>query len=420
MNVENNMFITSDWLGSLSAADQALPQRGNLRDALHAYISETPVDDFVFGILSRELHETQKYDSKAPTVKLSELPGYTDIQGIASRLIQDFQSLPWEYALSLPLPAEIGGALRTVQDRTISEEMRLPVPDGAFSIEYSPTSGIEARDWGLSRVVENPSSPSTLAAFAELSPERRPPIWDPATAHLQIYVKGFIGIFGPTTPAEDAIDYVKAFLGIGIALRLFRVKRIFHPLSPKTRMYVHRRVAGKWIIERTVDLDASLSDALNDLVLDNLDGTLTSESEQARWAEQVLRKLRHAFAPGNRSKRLALAGQWLFDSYCGTNELLWFVQAAVVMEILLGDKTVSDLMGLGELLRNRCAYLVSRTSEERETILEDFQEIYRVRSNIVHAGKKRLNQEESRLFDKLRRLCRLVIFKEIELLEKGA
>jgi hypothetical protein len=398
MTVENNKFIGPDWFGSLGAADRVLPQQGKLREALHAYISETPVEDFVFKTLSQELYETQTFDSKATIVKLSELQGYTDLEGIANRLLQEFTTLPWEYALSLPLPVEIGGALRAVRNYVISEEMRLVAPDDK-----------PARDLKLSLDLETASS---LRALAGVGSELRSPRWDPGTAHLQIYVKGFIGTYSLTTPAQDAIDYVKAFLGLGIALRLFRANESFRQQSPKTRLYVHRSVANKWIIERTVDLDPSLSEALTDLALDSLDGRVT-------WTERVLRKLRRAFSAGNQSKRLALAGQWLFDSYSGTNELLRFVQAAVVLEILLGDKAVSDLMGLGELLRNRCAYLISKTNEERETILEDFQEIYTVRSSIVHAGKKRLNSKELFLFYKLRSLCQLVISKEIELLEKG-
>lgn len=88
------------------------------------------------------------------------------------------------------------------------------------------------------------------------------------------------------------------------------------------------------------------------------------------------------------------------------------------MEILLGDKAVSDLMGLGELLRSRCAYLISDTREEREMLLRDFGNIYKVRSNIVHAGKKRLNSEERRLFATLQWICRRVIHKETEMLQK--
>jgi hypothetical protein len=91
------------------------------------------------------------------------------------------------------------------------------------------------------------------------------------------------------------------------------------------------------------------------------------------------------------------------------------------MEILLGDKAASDLMGLGELLRNRCAYLISRSHDEREKILEDFKGIYAVRSHIVHAGKKKLNAKERELFVELQWMCRRVIQEEVKLLQrKGA
>jgi hypothetical protein len=104
------------------------------------------------------------------------------------------------------------------------------------------------------------------------------------------------------------------------------------------------------------------------------------------------------------------------ESFGGADEMLSFVQAAVVLEILLGDKAASDVVGLGELLRNRCAYLISRSQAEREQILQDFQRIYAVRSNIVHAGKKRLNMAEWRLFLRLRWICQRVIREEARLL----
>jgi hypothetical protein len=114
---------------------------------------------------------------------------------------------------------------------------------------------------------------------------------------------------------------------------------------------------------------------------------------------------------------LLLAAQWLFDSYCGSNELLSFVQGAVVLETLLGDKAISDTIGLGDLLGNRCAYLISKTLEEREMILRDFRSIYDVRSKIVHAGKKRLNREQRMLFEKLQWICHRAIQKEVELFQ---
>lgn len=68
-------------------------------------------------------------------------------------------------------------------------------------------------------------------------------------------------------------------------------------------------------------------------------------------------------------KKLRNACCWLFDSYCGENELLSFVQATITLEILLGDKSESDKVGLGSLLKNRCAYLLGKTSKERNIIL---------------------------------------------------
>ena len=76
------------------------------------------------------------------------------------------------------------------------------------------------------------------------------------------------------------------------------------------------------------------------------------------------------------AEKLSLAGQWLFDSYVGNNELLSFIQTMVDLEILLGDKNISDIMGLGELLRNRCAYLIGLNQSQREEILNDFKLLF--------------------------------------------
>jgi hypothetical protein len=88
----------------------------------------------------------------------------------------------------------------------------------------------------------------------------------------------------------------------------------------------------------------------------------------------------------------------------------------IVLEILLGDKNISEEIGLGELLRNRLAYMVGSSHQDRTKLLEDFSSIYRVRSQIVHSGKHRLTVEERSLFWKLRWMCRRVMAKELELL----
>ena len=88
----------------------------------------------------------------------------------------------------------------------------------------------------------------------------------------------------------------------------------------------------------------------------------------------------------------------------------------ICLEILLGDKQVSDLVGLGELLGNRCAFLVGRSRTQRDKILADFRRIYDTRSRIVHSGQNRLTAKEEDDLWTLRWLCSRVVQEEMRLL----
>jgi hypothetical protein len=122
-----------------------------------------------------------------------------------------------------------------------------------------------------------------------------------------------------------------------------------------------------------------------------------------------------AFKNPQKAEHILLAGQWLLDSYVGKNELLSFVQTMVAMEILLGEESKSDEIGVIKLLSNRCAYLIGKNQTQRAKILKDFEGIYSVRSQIVHRGKSRLSSEEVVMFQKLQWMCRRVIDEELKL-----
>ena len=78
-----------------------------------------------------------------------------------------------------------------------------------------------------------------------------------------------------------------------------------------------------------------------------------------KWALKDLTDIGAVMTRHVEDDRLLRAAQWLFDSYAATNPLLAFVQATTSLEILLGDKMLSDLVGLGALLGNRCAFLTA-------------------------------------------------------------
>ncbi len=116
------------------------------------------------------------------------------------------------------------------------------------------------------------------------------------------------------------------------------------------------------------------------------------------------------------AKNLFLSAQWLIDGHCGHDELLRFVQTTIVVEALLGDRAATDVVGLTELLANRCAYLVATTRAEREQLIKQFRTIYDVRSAIVHGGKTHLTLADRRLFVELQGICARIMLEEIQLL----
>jgi hypothetical protein len=97
---------------------------------------------------------------------------------------------------------------------------------------------------------------------------------------------------------------------------------------------------------------------------------------QQQWDDlirYVTQRMRPVFSNSEDATLLRRCSQWHFDSQCGSNHLLQFVQATVAVEILLGDKAASDVVGLGELLANRYAYSLARTSQQRQEMLQEFK-----------------------------------------------
>ena len=406
LNVKNRMFLENWSISFLRHIDSTLPKQKPGKDKIEQYVSDTPVSDFVYESLSKELHQEQEYDSEAESASITQLDGYKDSAAVAERLVQAFESLPWEYSLAIKLDNKFGESFaKTLKTFVINDSFAILTPDEDFKNQFPIQTGSESKPEGLG---------SLMALLSNVAQ----PSWNDALSYLCIKTCGFIGYYGETNPLRESTSVIKAFCGIGIALRLFRVNYTYRYSPVKACFTIHRHAGNAWTLERTHDLTSDFSEAFSCLETDNLEGQIKTDEEQTRWSENRLKLISSVFTHAHEAEKILLASEWLFDSYCGSNELLSFVQTVVAMEILLGDKAVSDLMGLGELLRNRCAYLIGKSQKQRDDILNDFKRIYDLRCQIVHRGKSRLTEHERNLFYDFRRLCQSVIREEIALLQK--
>jgi hypothetical protein len=402
--------IFPDWRSGekLAAAERALPQNGKLHDRLIEYLDERPLTEFILGTLGRELWERDKYQGDEQST-LAEIEGYHDAEVLAVRLLDQFESLPWEYQITVPLPDSLVELLRPAESAVeLSPSIRLVRATEEFAKEFSLAAAGESLN---RRLAGGPSLMNVLA--------RPTPKWTDGAVCVQIAAEGFIDQFGTSGTSNTAGRLLRSLLGMGLATHLLDSNLTVSATPQKSFAYVHRRKSdGAWHAMTRYDLDDSVSRGIANLKVRDLEGILEREHKPGSVSGQ-LSDISAAFRAGRRAEPTILAAQWLFDSYARQHPLLSFVQSMVVLEIILGDKSVSDEIGIGELISNRFAYLVGTTHDERTNLIADFKKIYQVRSQIVHSGKHTLTFSERALSWRLKWMCHRAIGKEIELLKAG-
>lgn len=397
--VQHGNLLRSTSFSELNRASDILPKYQ--KDQAAQWISDNPVGDFAHDTLSEKLRSLYSYQKEQPPRPLIELPEFQNVAAEASDLVESFISLPWHYSLFVRLPLNstdfTAGAFGT---------KRLPLSDSLAMVQGKEISE------NLYPVIGGEEEPLSLTFF--LNYRKGPARWRPESFYLQGDVYGFVPEFRSTTPVEDFEFAVRSFAGLGLAVEAFSLKRMPSMVPLELEVFVYRESDQGMELRRSHAIRAEYGESLGKLDwADTLKGLPTEKAKS--FLERRQAYLMVAFNDSPELRRLRRAGQWYFDSLCGANELLSFVQATVALEIVLGEKAVSNIVGLGELMANRCAYLIGKTGRERTEVLQKFRSLYATRSQIVHSGKNRLTGRERADLWELRWMCKRVIQEELEL-----
>ncbi len=106
--VNNKSFLNRNSLYPILLLESILPKSGEIRDNLESFIGESPLFDFVYGKLSRELNEKEQYNSDVPDEPLSENQKYSDLSSLSAQLVSELDSLPWNYCFTFRINGSIG------------------------------------------------------------------------------------------------------------------------------------------------------------------------------------------------------------------------------------------------------------------------------------------------------------------------
>ena len=113
------------------------------------------------------------------------------------------------------------------------------------------------------------------------------------------------------------------------------------------------------------------------------------------------------------------AAIWIFRANLSGREMDKVLESAIAMEVLLGDRETSDRIGLSKLMANRCAYALGRSNSERKDITDFFAEFYRFRSEIVHSGRFKIEEDDKNIVSKGLDLAMRMLKHEVSLSEEG-
>ncbi len=409
LQVQSRMYVLLEPHSRLAALDAAIPDAGGTRAKLVGMIDENPAAEFVMDWVGRRLKQTEKPVFDQPPELLGTMAAFSDARAVAGEIIEDLNSLPWDYVFSFPIP------------KVISDRLLAALQD-TLPLELSPTVGLVRGDEATTALFPAPRSENRSLGLLGLlgSLEGAPPTteWEKDTVYLQVRRSGYVTRFGQSATAFDAEEALRAFAGVSMAHHLFRFSwSASNALAQISRpsYLVHRRVGDVWTLDCTPEFDTTLAAALASIELNQL-GSITDRA----LLDHALTKVRTCFSRPEASARITRSGRWLFGSSVSRDETMAFVQAAVALEILLGEEDASDVIGLGELLANRCAYLIGGSQEYRKSVLREFRAIYKVRSKIVHVGKGRLTRSEHNMLGRLRWMCSRAIQEETSLLERDS
>jgi len=389
-------------------AQEVLPKTGRYRDALEEWVDDTPLTTFVANRLRELLRSWSKYDAENEKVPLKDIDGFSAIDDVASSLLDEFESLPWEYTLSTAFPDALPAFPAGVTTAQLDAKSRVGVCDLFFRESFPLNHDDEEV---TNRVLKGSGG---LAIFLPDAFD-----WTDNAAYFQVEAAGYIGPYGGEAPSDGANRALRRFVGLGLGLKLFAHEPKYTPIPKRRFWLIHKKAGDAWVIHERLDVDVEDSTILDGLKLWDAFSKEYPEHHKIPWLQGLVTRAASALSAPS-SSTLGLAAEWFFDSFKGRDEALTYVRRMTCLEILLGEHGDTSKISLGELLGNRLAYLIGQSHTDRESVLKDFREIYGLRSRILHHGKHRFSKEERTKLWKLKSFCERALQEESKMLTADA
>ena len=341
ITVSNNKYVNYKSTYNLDKIDRILPVKGEAVKEFQNMINETPFYTFVIEEMQRPL-KNYEYKLDEKDKKYFELLPEPNLETLSNKLIDEFEKLPRDYKLFIKIP-DCFHSLLKYYDKEIIFNDRFRI------IELTDDFISDAKLDTISKVI---TEGIFKFRFADLQEDHN--YLEKDKLYLELTTKGYNCDYFFTETLSDSINTIKYLYGLGLASSLFRYKRNYSS-NKSDGIKTFTKIDGNLIYDTFHNLPDDLKEYIYDIeFVTNLIGPNENINKDFfTYNVQLIGKL---LSGQPKTQKILEASKWFFEGMSGNNELLSFIQNTVVLEILLGDKSKSDIIGIGELLRNRCAY----------------------------------------------------------------
>lgn len=375
----------------LMNAEELLPQSGPKHEWLQRWVGDYSLYALVMGEFEDLIDGAARFDLSLGEVSALSLFSPLSAAEVANLIIDRLNALPRRYRVLMPLPTSI----TSLFDDQIGNEF--DITDG-IGLTQQPD---EIRGLVAKRLSKSGGGNGGLLGLIQ---EAVPlPIY-PA---MVFEVSGYIPLNRHTATVDELHRRYQSFIGLCLALGIFELGNERPEDETIELMMEFQDITdpdgGRVSFRKLLDGDQGIVHRLK--ISQNLD----RDTIVAR-----LTLVGRVLSESERHDKFMKAGRWFYQSMSGDDQIMSFLQATIVLETLLGEKSSgAEAPSLTSLMANRCGYLLGGSAVEREHIIASFKEIYKVRSNIVHSGMNTLVHRQKIVKVSLNSLCRKVISKEL-------